>query len=92
MTWTVRYHPEVADDMRLLGSAEAARVMGVIEGRIRLGEPDKLGKPLTGDLAGCRRMRAGAIRIVYRVHPRSRSLDSGGRPAARELNSIGERV
>jgi mRNA interferase RelE/StbE len=31
------------------------------------GEPDKAGKPLSGALAGYRRLRTGQTRIVYRV-------------------------
>jgi mRNA interferase RelE/StbE len=67
MAWSVIYHPEVAEDLTLLGSAEARRTLAVIEERILRGEPDKAGKPLRGILAGCRRIRTGNIRIVYRV-------------------------
>lgn len=42
--------------------------MRVIDERIRLGEPDKIGKPLYGSLAGYRRLRTGSMRIVYRVN------------------------
>jgi len=68
MSWDVIYHPAVAGDLEALGRAEAARVMGVIDDRIRQGEPDKIGKPLHGSLAGYRRLRTGSIRIVYRVN------------------------
>jgi mRNA interferase RelE/StbE len=67
MAWSVIYHPEVTEDLTLLGSAEARRALAVIEERILHGEPDKAGKPLRGILAGCRRIRTGNIRIVYRV-------------------------
>ena len=67
MAWSVIYHPEVAEDLTLLGSAEARRTLAVIEERILHGEPDKAGKPLRGILAGRRRSRTGNIRIVYRV-------------------------
>ena len=67
MTWTVIYHPEVEHDLRRLGRAEARIILGVIETRIAQGEPDKLGKPLAGDLSGCRRIRTGQTRIVYRI-------------------------
>jgi len=67
MAWTVNYHPEVEHDLRSLGRAEARIILKVIEERIAQGEPDKLGKPLTGDLSGCRRIRTGQTRIVYRV-------------------------
>lgn len=68
MNWKVIYHPEVTGDLESLGRAEAARVMRVIDERIRQGEPDKIGKPLHGSLAGYRRLRTGHIRIVYRVN------------------------
>lgn len=67
MAWHVIYHPEVQQDLTRLGSAAAKRILDVIEERIRDGEPDKLGKPLRGALAGCRRIRTGNTRIVYRV-------------------------
>lgn len=68
MNWTVRFHPEVEDDLLLLGRAQAQRVLKVIRERIIQGEPDKLGKPLRGTLAGCRRIRTGDVRIVYRIN------------------------
>ena len=42
MSWKVIYHPEVTGDLESLGRAEAARVMRVIDERIRQGEPDKI--------------------------------------------------
>ena len=68
MTWSVRFHPEVEQDLRQLGSAEAKRVLKVIRERIAEGEPDKIGKPLRGALAGHRRIRTGDVRIVYRIN------------------------
>lgn len=67
MAWSVIYHPEVAEDLTLLGMVGARRALAVIEERILHGEPDKAGKPLRGILAGCRRIRTGNIRIVYRT-------------------------
>ena len=67
MAWSVIYHPEVAEDLTLLGMVGARRALAVIEERILHGEPEKAGKPLRGILAGCRRIRTGNIRIVYRV-------------------------
>lgn len=66
--WTVIYHPDVPDDLRALGRTEAHRVVAAIDQRIRLGEPDKAGKPLRKDLTGCRRMRVGDVRVVYRIN------------------------
>ncbi|WP_455289719.1 type II toxin-antitoxin system RelE family toxin [Cupriavidus necator] len=67
MVWSVIYHPEVANDLTALGTAEARTILNVIAKRIAAGEPDKLGKPLAGQLAGCQRIRTGQTRIVYRV-------------------------
>lgn len=68
MTWRVIYHPAVAGDLLDIGHAEARAILDVIGKRIQNGEPDKLGKPLRGRLAGCRRVRTGNTRIVYRVN------------------------
>lgn len=67
MAWNVIYHPDVQQDLTRLGTAAANRLLDVIEERIRDGEPDKLGKPLRGALSGCRRIRTGNTRIVYKV-------------------------
>ena len=67
MTWRVIYHHEVADDLAELGRSEARAVLKVIDERICHGSPGKAGKPLSGELAACRRMRTGDVRIVYRV-------------------------
>lgn len=68
MNWQVIYYPDGAIDLRAIGQAEARIILGVINKRIKLGEPDKLGKALTGSLAGYRRIRTGSTRIVYRVN------------------------
>lgn len=68
MTWRVIYHHEVADDLDELGRYQARAVLRTIETRIRDGEPDKIGKPLSGELSGCRRIRTGDVRIVYCLH------------------------
>ncbi|PWU28738.1 plasmid stabilization protein [Pseudomonas sp. RW407] len=68
MAWNVIYHEAVTDDLLRLGRVEAQRILKVIGQRIVEGEPDKLGKALAGSLAGCRRIRVGNTRIVYRVN------------------------
>ena len=68
MTWIVEYHRDVESDLKALGPAEAIRALKAIDQRIRLGSPDKAGKPLRGDLVACRRLRVGPIRIVYKVN------------------------
>ena len=67
MVWGVIYHPEVQKDLDLLGAVAANRILDVIEERIINGESDKSGKLLRASLAGCRRIRTGDTRIVYRV-------------------------
>ncbi len=68
MTWRVIYHEDVAADLEAIGQSEARIILKVIDKRIKNGEPDKLGKALSGQLAGCRRIRTGSTRIVYRVN------------------------
>lgn len=68
MKWRVRFHPEVERDLKQLGKVEAQRVLVVIRERIAEGEPDKIGKPLRGALAGYRRIRTGDVRVVYRIN------------------------
>jgi mRNA interferase RelE/StbE len=68
MVWTVKYHPAVKRDLLSMGRVEAAAILKVVETRILHGEPDKSGKALNGPLAGCRRIRTGQTRIVYRVN------------------------
>ncbi len=68
MTWQVIYHCDVVADLATLGHAEARAVLKVIRRRIVHGELDKIGKPLTQLLSGCRRIRTGSTRIVYRVN------------------------
>jgi len=68
MTWSVIYHEDVAADLQANGQFEARIILKVIEKRIKNGEPGKLGKTLSGQLAGCRRIRTGSTRIVYRVN------------------------
>lgn len=67
MVWNVIYHHDVQDDLDRLGSAGANRILDAIDDRIRNGEPDKSGKALRKGLHGCRRIRVGDTRIVYRV-------------------------
>jgi mRNA interferase RelE/StbE len=67
MPWTLAYHPEVQTDFRKLGRVEARNIQNVILERLVHGEPEKAGKPLHGSLAGYRRLRTGATRIVYRI-------------------------
>jgi mRNA interferase RelE/StbE len=68
MSWRVIYHEAVAVDLQTIGQAGARIILNVITKRIQNGQPDKLGKTLTGRLAGYRRIRTGSMRIVYCVN------------------------
>lgn len=68
MAWRVDYHADVDDDLLKLGRVEARNILKVIDKRIMHGDPEQSGKPLSGQLAGCRRLRTGQTRIVYRVY------------------------
>ena len=79
MSWSVIYHPDVAIDLRAIGQAEARIILGVITKRIKFGEPDKLGKALSGRLAGSLMPQAAAPSVA-RPHgpvPRLRQLPHG---------------
>lgn len=66
--WRVSYHPEVERDLKSLGNASAKRILKAIEERIINGEPHKIGKTLSHDLQGRRRIRVGDTRIIYRIY------------------------
>ncbi|WP_228385030.1 type II toxin-antitoxin system RelE family toxin, partial [Pseudomonas helleri] len=59
MAWKVEFHPEVADDLDDLGYSAASKILKANKDKIENGEPDKLGIPLRGALAGYRRIRVG---------------------------------
>ncbi len=65
--WRVIYHKEIENDLKLLGFSEVRKILKAIDEKIIRGEPDKIGKPLRGDLTGFRRIRVEDTRIVYRV-------------------------
>lgn len=95
MTWRVVYHEAVFADLRAIGEAEARTILNVITRRIQNGEPDKLGKPLAGRLAGYRRIRTGSARIVYRVNAEAIEVlivAVGQRRDAEVYATAGERV
>ena len=68
MAWRVIYHPKVHGDLLEIGKVEAITIKRVIDQRIGNGEPDKLGKPLLGELRNYRRLRTGQMRTFYRVN------------------------
>ncbi len=67
MPWAVNYHPDVQGDLDSAGRGGARRILKVVEERIQNGSPDKSGRPLRHNLAGCRRIRTASFRIIYKV-------------------------
>jgi mRNA interferase RelE/StbE len=71
VVWIVEYHPSVVRDLQSVSTAGARAIVKAIDARIYRGEPHKSGKPLSGDSAGCRRIRVGDMRIIYQVDTRA---------------------
>ena len=67
MTWTIRYHRLVHDDLRLVSEVDRRRIHRAIESRLGV-DPEAYGKPLSGELRGFWRLRVGDWRVVYRIH------------------------
>jgi mRNA interferase RelE/StbE len=67
VVWSVEYHPLVVRDFQSVSTAGARTIMKAIDARMYRGEAHKSGKPLSGDLAGCRRIRVSDMRIIYQV-------------------------
>ena len=65
--WTIRYHPLVAEDFkRHVALKDKDFISETIEKRLSA-EPDKIGKPLGGDLSGYRRIRISKYRVIYEI-------------------------
>ncbi len=66
MTWEIKYHPDVVDDLEAVGPSAARRIMRVINDKLTRA-PLEFGSGLTGNLASLRKLRIGDYRVVYRV-------------------------
>lgn len=66
MTWTIRYHSDVKEDMKSIGSSSARRIMRVIDAKLTKA-PMQFGAPLSGTLSAFRKLRIGDYRVVYQV-------------------------
>lgn len=66
MIWTIIYHQDVEEDMLSLGPAMARRVVKAIDTKLTR-SPLEFGAPLSGNLAGFRKLRVGDCRVVYLV-------------------------
>lgn len=74
--WEVRFLASAVEEMTALGRADQQRVARQIrklERAPQLGE--SLGNHQGFDLAGCRRLRVGKIRVVYELVEEERAVD-----------------
>ena len=66
MKWTIRYHPDVKEDLESIGSSSARRIMRTIDAKLTKA-PMQFGAPLSGTLSAFRKLRIGDYRVVYQV-------------------------
>ena len=67
MEYEVIFHDKVfEDDLPRLPKEGTGQITRVIDGRLTT-SPLQIGKPLSGNLKGFRRVRVGDFRIVYKV-------------------------
>jgi len=70
MVWTINYQAEVEFDLQTIGRAEARAILKGIDVRIIHGEPDKSGKPLTGQLLFFANLIASRDIVIKFLHRR----------------------
>jgi mRNA interferase RelE/StbE len=64
----VEFNPDAARDLRKLGALAERAILRCLRQRIATAEdPRRFGRPLTGDLKGSWRCRAGDYRIVAAI-------------------------
>ena len=63
---TLKYHRLVSDDISGLDSFWLEEIRISIENKL-LSSPELFGKPLRQSLKGCRSLRVGDYRVVYRI-------------------------
>ena len=66
MIYSLKYHPQVRDDVKKLNIKIKNRVAKAIEQRLST-QPEKYGKPLRKSLKGYCKLRVGDIRIVFKI-------------------------
>jgi mRNA interferase RelE/StbE len=68
LAWTIEFVPAARKELKKLGRAEAARIIGTLETRIATrNDPRELGSALGGELGGLWRWRIGDYRVVARI-------------------------
>jgi len=67
MNYRIRYSKRISwKEFQHTSSSDRARIRSAIEERLCT-RPDLFGKPLRRSLKGCRSLRVGDYRIVYRI-------------------------
>lgn len=66
MTWTILYHPKVAEDLESVGPSAARRIVRAIDAKLTRA-PLQFGSQLSANLAEFRKLRVGDHRVVYQV-------------------------
>lgn len=63
-------HSVVKDDISKISKAEKEKIKKAIESKLAL-DPISFGKPLQYSLRGCRRLRVGNYRVIYKIEAES---------------------
>ena len=66
MSYSLKYHKAVKNDLNSLEVLSKARIKRAIETRLAV-DPIKFGEPLKGNLKGFKKLRVGDYRIVYKM-------------------------
>ncbi|MFH1857247.1 MAG: type II toxin-antitoxin system RelE/ParE family toxin [Candidatus Omnitrophota bacterium] len=66
MGYVIVYHPEIIKDISGLPKNIKTRIKKAIESRLVV-DPVKFGEPLRRSLQGCRKLRVGDYRIIYKI-------------------------
>jgi len=67
VSYTLRYHPRVADqDLRTIPAETRRRIARSIDARL-VTAPERYGVPLTGSLRGYWKLRVGDYRVVFKI-------------------------
>ena len=66
MNWKIIYHRAVEKDLQQIGIPGARRIIQAIDKKLA-SSPLEFGAPLSGDLAGLRKLRVGDYGVVYQV-------------------------
>lgn len=66
MIYKIQYHPDIKNDLNKISKLNQKKIRSVIEGKL-VKDPIRFGKPLQYSLKGCRRLRVGDYRVIYKV-------------------------